>query len=71
MHQCQLLITAPIPPSLCPGNLVRDAEAFEQARDFRIRTAAEGSRMLLNVIDVAADVCPWWWNAGVAARPVG
>jgi 2,3-dihydroxybiphenyl 1,2-dioxygenase len=50
------------------------AEAFEQARDLRIRTAAEGSRMPLNVMDgnykVAADVCPWW-NAAIAARRAG
>jgi 2,3-dihydroxybiphenyl 1,2-dioxygenase len=49
-------------------------EAYEQARDLRIRTAAEGSRMPLNVMDgnhkVAADVCPWW-NAAVGARRAG
>jgi 2,3-dihydroxybiphenyl 1,2-dioxygenase len=49
-------------------------DAYEQARDLRIRNAAEGGRMPLNVMDgnykVAADVCPWW-NAAVGARRAG
>jgi 2,3-dihydroxybiphenyl 1,2-dioxygenase len=46
-------------------------EAFEQARELRISTAAAGTRMPLNVMDgtykVAADVCPWW-NAVTTRR---
>ena len=49
-------------------------EAYEQARDLRIRNAADGGRMPLNVMDGnyqrAADVCPWW-NANVQARKIG
>ncbi len=49
-------------------------EAYEQARELRIRNAAAGGRALLNVMDGnyqrAADVCPWW-NAVVEKRRAG
>jgi hypothetical protein len=48
--------------------------AYERARDLRIRHAAEGTRVPLNVMEgnfaKAADVCPWW-NATVRARKAG
>jgi 2,3-dihydroxybiphenyl 1,2-dioxygenase len=49
-------------------------EAYEQARDLRIRNAAEGARVPLNVMEGnyrrAADVCPWW-NAAMQKRKAG
>jgi len=46
-------------------------EKREEARDIRVRVAAAGGRVPLNVMDGnyqrARDVCPWW-NASVAAR---
>jgi 2,3-dihydroxybiphenyl 1,2-dioxygenase len=49
-------------------------EAYAEARELRIRGAAEGVRVPVNVMEgnyqSAADVCPWW-SAAVAARKAG
>jgi 2,3-dihydroxybiphenyl 1,2-dioxygenase len=49
-------------------------EQRDQARDLRIRNAAEGLRIPLNVMDGnyqrARDVCPWW-DATISARKTG
>ena len=49
-------------------------EALEESRRLRMNTAAEGTRVPVNVMEGnylrAADVCPWW-NANVTARKTG
>jgi 2,3-dihydroxybiphenyl 1,2-dioxygenase len=50
------------------------AEQRDQARDLRVRNAADGLRIPLNVMDGnyqrARDVCPWW-DAAVSPRKTG
>lgn len=49
-------------------------EALEQSRVLRMKIAAEGVRVPVNVMDGnylrAADVCPWW-NANAPSRKTG
>jgi 2,3-dihydroxybiphenyl 1,2-dioxygenase len=49
-------------------------EALEESRRLRMKTAADGVRVPLNVMEGnylrAADVCPWW-NATAPARKIG